>query len=464
VLDPSRIVVLMIAMSVIALLATVIPAVKVGRLSPLAALRGMWRPAKPLGRPAGDAPGNGRWPLLRLALRNLLRAPLRNALGLSAVVFGLGAFVLVSAIANGFLSQMVENTTGLVTADLQVQHPQFRYDMKPELAFEASTQWLSRIRSLPQVEAASVRVQGTATVGSARKAEPVLLVGIDPAQEVHVSTIQGAVRVGHGLRGARDALIGKKLAERLDARVGEKIVAMAQDASGNLASDVFVVAGILDSGAHGPDTGMAYVQLASAQRLFGTGSRVTNVAVRLHDRSTLDAAIESVRGTLPPGTERDVIGWDRLVPEVAQTANLLKHGVLLILVVVFTMVLMVVVNTMLMSVFERSKEFGTLMAIGAGTRTVVRMVASEAGLLATAGALVGMVVGSALALHFAEVGLTMKAHGSDSLGASNIVHPVLSMPLVFAAAMALWLMVVAASIYPARKIAGLNPVLALRGT
>jgi putative ABC transport system permease protein len=462
-LDPSRIGVLAAALAAVALVATLVPALRAARLSPLAALRGFWSDKSPATGAWLRWQGSGRWPTLALAVRNLLRAPLRSALGLAALSFGLAAFVFVSAVAEGFLSQMVENTTGFVTGDVQVQDPRLRVDARPEHSFDAPADWLARIRAVPEVAAASVRVQGIGTVSTPHKAEPVALVGIDPLQEQQVSSLHRAIREGHALTGDHDVLIGKKLAERLNARVGEKIVAMVQDAGGNLASAAFVVAGILDTGSHGPDTGMAYIGLAGAQRLYGMGDKVSSVTLRLHDRGQMPAALAHLQAVLPAGDTPQAVRWEDLVPEVAQTGNLLRHGVLLVLVIVFLMVSVIVMNTLLMSVFERSREFGTLLAIGADARSVLRLVSAEAGLLATAGVAVGLAVGGLLAWHYGVAGIALQAHGADSLGMSDIVHPVLRAPLLAGAGAVLWVLVLLVSIYPARRIARLDPIAAIRG-
>ncbi|HJV63282.1 MAG TPA: ABC transporter permease [Albitalea sp.] len=461
-LDPSRIGVLAAAMSVVALLATIVPAARAACLTPLAALRGAWGAGRVRRSGPGLRQGEGRWPTMALALRNLLRAPWRSSLGAAALAFGLGAFIFVAAVAQGFLAQMVDNTTGYVTGDVQIQHPQFRFDMRPAWTFRANPEWLARVRALPQVQAASLRLQGNASVSTPHAAEAVTLVGIDAAQELLVSRLHLALREGRSLGGPREVLIGRKLAQRLDARVGEKIVAMVQDAGGNLASDAFIVAGILDTGAHGPDSAIAYVPLATAQRLFAAEGKVSGVTLRLHDRDQMEAALAQLRGVLPADGSLQALSWQTLVPEVAQTAGLLHHGVLLVLAIIFAMVAMIVMNTLLMSVLERGREFGTLMAIGADLRAILGLVGSEAGVLGTAGVAAGGVAGALLAWHYAGAGLALKAHGADALGVSDVVHPVLSAPLLAGAGALLWALVLVVSLVPARKIARLDPIAALR--
>ncbi|SFU36640.1 ABC transporter permease [Pseudoduganella namucuonensis] len=447
----------------VTLLATVMPAMRAARIAPISALRGQWRDAgasrsQPTARRISRLPMN-----LRLALRNLNRSRVRTALGLAALSFGLGAFIFVGAFAEGFLSQMVRNATGLLTGEAQIQHKSFRFDARPELAFQAAPQWLERLRELPQVRALSPRVQTQATLGSARKAEPITLAGVDPAQERGVTFLDQAIRQGSALRSGQDVLIGRKLAERLDVRVGEKVVVTAQDAKGQLASEAFVVAGIFDTGSRGPDASMAFVGLSSAQKMLALDERITNLLLRLHPSADVPAFVRSLDGMLPADGALQALTWQQLLPEVAQFSNLVRHGLLLVLAIVFGMVSVIVMNTLLMSVFERRTEFGTLLAIGADAKSVLRLVITEASLLAAIGAATGIVLGGAIAWRLSVTGVTLAARGSDSLpGVTDIVHPVLSAGLLFGPAGLLCLLVLAASVYPAMRTVKLNPVDALR--
>ena len=463
-LDPRRLPTLLLGLGLVSLLATLLPAWRAARLTPLAALRGVWRERPPRRRSRRDVASSSspRWPTLALAWRNVRRSPWRSALAGAALSLGLAAFIFVQALAAGFMKQMSDNTTGFVTADLQVQHPLFRHQMQPAWHFSAQEPWLARLRERPEVAGLSLRLQSEATVSSTRKAEAMLLVGMDAQAERQITRLHEAVVQGHLPARPQDAVLGKKLAERLDLHVGERLVAMAQGADGGLVSEAFVVSGILDTGAHGPDTGMVYIDLARARQLLGQPGSASAALVRLQHPESLAAQRAGLQALLPTDGSRQLMSWQELVPEVAQTVNLVKHGVLLILAIVFLMVATIAMNSLLMSVMERSREFGTLMSLGASPRTLLRLVAGEAGVLAALGAGAGLLMGGALVAHYAWTGLRLRAHGAESLGLGDIVHPQFSGPAMLGAAAVLCLLVLLASLVPALRIGRREPVAALR--
>ena len=465
-LRPQRLLEVGAGLFAVALLAAAVPALNVARLQPVQALRGRWRAVRRVAHVAAPA---GRWPApLRLAARGLWRTPWRSGLSLAALGFGLAVFVFAAAFTEGFLAQMQRNATGLLSGDVQVQHRDFQAEQRADLAFDADPAWLARLAQLPTVAALSPRVQVPATLGSARKSEPVTLVGLDMAADHTRYRLSQALRAGGPLRGDRDMLIGRKLAERLDARIGEKLVVTLQHARGQLAFDAFRVAGLFDTGAHGADAAMVFVNLAPARRLLALGPRdATHLLLQLDEGAAspkaADAVARRAAALLPAGATLQALAWPQLMPDVAQFAGLVRHGLLIVLAIVFAMVAVMVANAQLMSVLERRREFGTLLAIGAGGPAVLRLVMAEALLLAVLGTAAGLALGAAAAAGAGVSGIELAAAGgAATAGTSQVVHPVLSLPLLLGPAALLFLLVLAASAYPAWRAVRLDPAQALR--
>ena len=475
-LQPERLIEVAVGLLAVALLAAAVPAWKVARLQPVQALRGAWGsgPSRRAVKPAfrrrlcgwwGATPH--WWPAtLQVAARGLWRTPWRSGLSLAALGLGLAAFIFAAAFAEGFLAQMVRNATGLLSGDVQVQHRDFQAEQRADLAFDADPAWLAQLGQLPAVAAVSPRVQVQATLGSARKAEPVNLVGLDAARDHAAARLAQALTAGSPLQGPRDLLIGRKLAERLDVRLGEKLVLTLQDAQGQLVFEAFRVAGLFETGAHGADAAMAFIHLAQARRVLALGPRdATHVLVHLQERSasslTSEVTARAAAPLLPVGLQ--ALAWPQLMPDIAQFSGLVRHGLLVVLGIVFTMVGVIVANAQLMSVMERRREFGTLLAIGAGGAAVVRLVMAEALLLAVLGVAAGLALGAGVAWIASIDGIELAVRGvAATPGSSQLVHPALSLPLLAGPALLLFLLALAASVYPAWRTVRLDPVEAMR--
>ncbi|MBI2754653.1 MAG: ABC transporter permease, partial [Betaproteobacteria bacterium] len=266
----------------IACLTALYPAAKAALLEPVAAIRGLAGSRQARGH---GTPATGRhWPVfMMIAGRNILRNPRRTVITAGGTAFGIVAFVFLFGFFDGFGEDLTENSTRYVTGHVQLERAGFRLDYAPELAFDGADALLRQLRAAPEVEAAAPRVQVQALVSSAAKSEGILLVGIVPAAEREVTFIERTIVEGNPLsaRSDRDILIGRKLAERLAVKLGEKVIVMAQAANGELGTGAYRVRGIFATESGSFDGAMAFVTLPAAQALLALDSRVSTINLRL---------------------------------------------------------------------------------------------------------------------------------------------------------------------------------------
>lgn len=443
------------------------PAWKIARMLPLQAMRGLFSGDHAQEAPdetAPVAPGWGRSLLPTLAVRNLSRYPMRTWLTTLAITFGLGAFVFVGGIANGFYRQIVDNATGMVTGDAQIQLKGFKDDPKPSLALPNGKQLLHDLQNTAGISGASARVQTTAMITSPAKSLPILMIGVNPETETQVTFLDKSVKEGRYLQAGKDKeiVIGRKLAELLHVRLGERVVVMAQDVQGNLVSEAFVVAGMFYTGSHSFDDVMGHINLHAAQKMLGMGEGITNIALRMQgaEDEQRDPVLRQVAAILPPGDVR-LLTWQELVPAVAQMNVIFKRSLTILLVIVLLMVSVVITNTVLMSVIERTREFGTMLALGSRPGFIVRLVQCESGLLGLLGTLCGLAFGTLLVLMHMN-GVNMKMHGAAIPGVTNIIYPKLSLMVLAVPGVLLPILALLAAIYPALRASRLDPVRAMR--
>ncbi|HEX2781894.1 MAG TPA: FtsX-like permease family protein, partial [Gemmatimonadaceae bacterium] len=316
------------------------------------------------------------------------------------------------------------------------------------------------------VSGVAPRVQTQAIVSSATKSESVMLIGVDPALESGVTFIDRTVRQGTALGAGRDreAVIGRKLAEKLDVRLGEKIVVMAQAADGELGTAAYRVAGIFATESSSFDGSIVYVTLPAAQRLLALGDGVSTVNLRLTDRSRIDDAVAPLRAALS-GDGYSVVPWQGLIPSVEEMVRVSRAIRSVVMAIVLAVVAMAIMNTIFMAVAERRRELGVLLALGTRPVAVVRMVLYETAATMALAAVVGYGSGVLLVTYLGRAGLDLSAFFSDYdaiPGLTGIIYPRLVWASILVPGVILVVGSLLASLYPAAQAARLDPVKALR--
>lgn len=291
-----------------------------------------------------------------------------------------------------------------------------------------------------------------------------MLVGVDPAIEQQVTFVHKSVKEGSYLQPGRDKeiVIGKKLAELLHVRVGEKVVVTAQDVHGDIASEAFTVSGMFYTGSHSFDDVIAHVTLPAARKMLDMGEGITNIALRMTEREEgLAPALEPVRDLLPPGDLR-LLAWQELIPEAAQMNVIFKRSLSILLAIVLSMVAVIIMNTVLMSVMERTREFGTMLALGSRPGLIVRLVQLESAMIGLMGTAAGLGLGVLLTLLHMTNGVNLKTHGAAIPGVTNVIYPELSGMVLAIPGILLPLLALLAALNPALRASRLKPARALR--
>jgi putative ABC transport system permease protein len=464
-LSVRRMLLLAVSVALVTVGAALYPALKTARLVPLVALRGLAGSATTRVR-AGKGHGtSSAWPLVPLlAFRNMGRNAMRSLLTGVGVFFAMAAFVFLGAFVTGYYKQIVENSTGFITGDGQVQHQDFRARLEPALALDDGPALLERVAQVAGVRSASARAQSPGLVSSPHGAEPVQLLGVQADREQTVTFLYKSIQVGRYLDPDRDheVVIGRKLAERLRVDVGEKVVVTGQDVHGALASEAFIVVGLFDTGSHSFDDTLAQVSLPALQRMLGMGDRYTSIAFRVRDGHQSAEVLNRVRAVVQQ-TDAQVYSWQALLPQVVQMNTMFKGSLLLVMLVVFGTISVVIMNTVLMSVMERTREFGSMLAIGSPPGLIVRLVVLEALVVGVIGAVSGAILSSLAAWRVSGTGLSMKSQGMTSIpGTTDVVYPQLSWAVTLQPVLLMLAIILVVSLYPAWRASRLEPVRAMR--
>jgi putative ABC transport system permease protein len=441
------------------------PATKAALLEPVEAIRGLTSRRAFGARRAPRA--RGRWPVFVLiALRNVLRNRRRTLITAGGAAFCILAFVFMFSFFDGFGEQVIENSTRYLTGHVQVERSGFRDNLAPELALEDSAALLQRVRRTPGVEAAAPRVQVQALASTAAKSEGIILLGVDPDAERKVTFIDRTVVDGQALvPGAdREILIGRRLADKLRVRVGEKIVVMAQAVNGELATAAYRVRGVFATESSAFDGAYAFVPLRAAQSLLDLGERISTVNIRIHDRAHLAQTVEAL-GRAAGSAGIVFTPWQELLPQIAEMVRLNRTISQIVNAILLLVVATAVMNTVFMAVAERTREFGVMMALGTPPGAIRRMVVYETIALLSVASIIGYGFGAALVGYAGRAGLDLSGffRGYSAIpGLTGMVHPTLVPANILPPGLALFLAGVLVSLYPAARAARLDPTTAIR--
>ncbi|MBI3779280.1 MAG: ABC transporter permease [Gammaproteobacteria bacterium] len=399
--------------------------------------------------------------LLTLAWRNLWRHRGRTAAILFALALGVWSMVSLAALSRGSMEQQLVKAILNLTGHIQIHAPDYRDDPVVEHRLSPPGAALTAALSRPEVTAWAPRVRVPAVVASERESAGVTLVGIDPARERGLSFIPDAVTEGRYLESTDEAgiLLGRKLAERLETGVGRRVVVMSQDVNNSVADRGFRVVGIFDTEPQAAEEGYVFVTLASAQRMLKLGDNISEIALMTTDRDRLDGLLAALRAAAP---DLDVQPWTVVEPLLVLTEKIVNVILIVWYVIVFTAMSFGLVNTLLMAVFERTREFGLFQALGMPPRHILGQVLAESCILLAVALALGNLGGWLTVLALKDgLDLSAFAQGFEMMGVSPIIYPALRAGDVTAANVLVTVLGLAASLYPAWRAARHVPVEAI---
>jgi len=404
---------------------------------------------------------------LWLAWRSLWRHARRTAFSMAAVGLGLLLAIAYIGLSDGMLKDASQRIDRTGLGHIQVHAAGFRDEQDPSLVLKDPDALVKRL-TLPTGSKVSERVlsQGLLTTAWGSRGAEVL--GVIPSAEAGVSEAIRDVVEGEGLKAddARGILLGETLAHRLKLKVGGKVRLTVQRADGELGAHLFRVRGIFKGVSPTLNAGLAYITLGAAQQLLGIGDAVHEIVVFLPDGNQADALVKTLRPEAGAGVE--VLPLSEFLPFWKSMEQMMELMIWSIVIVVFLLVGLGILNVLLMSVLERTYEFGVLMAIGTKPQQVVLQVLFEglwiACIAVTGGLALGLLVnwwGEAHGLldYTGAIGSVYEAGG---VAFSMKMHTAFSVPRALEASAVVWLLTVLVGVYPAWRVAKLHPADALR--
>jgi len=404
----------------------------------------------------------------QLGWRNIWRNPRRTAVIMMAIVIGVWSMIFLGALMRGMTDQMVRNGISTLTGHIQLHHKGYRNDPVIENSMTDPRAVESVIKKeLPSGVRWSSRVRVNAVVSNARHTAGITFVGIKPSQEAEISFIGTAVTEGRYLKDddTYGIVVGKALVEKFGTKLGRKMLVMSQGTDKEIASRAFRIIGIFRAEMEATEKQFVFVTMQAAQRMLKMKDGISEISLVLPDPKNVDTIAESLRAVLP-AVDYEVQTWRELLPFVTTYLNVYDGFVFIWFIVVFIAMGFGIVNTTLMAVFERIREFGLLKALGMKPWWIVKEVLTESFFLLVIGMIIGNTLSflSVFALSGVGIDLSALAAGSEYFGISRVIYPAIHPKDVIMANLVVFILGLIVSVYPAVKAARFTPIEALAQT
>ncbi|MCC5870402.1 MAG: ABC transporter permease, partial [Gammaproteobacteria bacterium] len=349
---------------------------------------------------------------------------------MSTIALGMALLMMLKGLSDGTLQQMIDSSVRLGSGHVVLQQDGYlelggveRHLSREQL--ERAEQWLASQADNMRVEHVVRRAFASGLASSADGSVGVQIIGTEPQRERHASRFQDALIAGSFLEGegAGEALLGSGVAERLEAWPGTRVVLMAQGAGGEIESVMVRVSGVIRTGLEELDDALVIMPLAAAQEFLSLGGGVHQVALLLsEERNTVRTAAAGAAAL--EGIE--VLSWQDAHPELVGIIQLVGARDALLYAMILALVAFMVLNTMMMAVLERGREFTLLDALGFTPSKRFSMILAEAFTIAALAAVVGLALGYGAHLYFAHAGIPLEVFfDGDVALAGTTLDPVL---------------------------------------
>jgi len=400
--------------------------------------------------------------IIKLAVRNLIRRFTRSLLITLTLVVGVVSILFLVALSEGIMDSFIHKAVSLELGDVVIQAPGFQKNRSIDQNFLMKAAWLKELKTLENIKRVHLRVKAQGMAAIADRSAGVLITGLDPQNEkdshlVFKKIISGQIFSTKDLQGV---LIGKALAEKLKLQVGDRVVLMAQDTQSAIGSGAFRVSGIFNTGSPDFDKSTVLISLAASQRLLALGANISQAVVEFNDYRHGAETVLQIKAKIKA---MEILTWQEQMPILATYRTMMDWSARVSFVLMFLCVGICVINVFVIAVFERTREFGVLMAIGNSPRQIILTLLTEGIILGALSYAAGVVIAMLLVHHFQMHPLDFSAFskGMETAGFDTILKPVLIATHYYYALFAVLVTVFLGALLPALPVLKLKPVEAI---
>jgi len=399
---------------------------------------------------------------LKMAYRNLGRNRRRSILSALALAIGLALVLFIAAFYEGEMRSSLESTLRLDSGHIQVRSADYDPDKLSvawEYLIENPEAVAAQVAALDQVQVATPRLIASGIVSVRDESSGVRIMGVEPDSSANEPYQQGLVAGTFPTADDREGiLIGSPLAENMGLKVGDQLSLLVNTSNGTVDEQLFTVRGIFSTGTSTYDKGIVLLPLAKAQAFSGAENRASFIFVLLKDREQADAVAAALQG---PNFQVET--WKEMNEILVLMEDFSNAYLMILNLIVMGVTATVIVNTLVMAVFERTREIGILTAIGMKGRQIIALFLIEASLLALGGLAFGLLLGWGFSAYFGKVGIYFGDLGLSGFYLGDRIYTFLTPQDAINLTIASLIITLLASLYPARLAARMEPVEALHG-
>ena len=405
-----------------------------------------------------------------LAWRNLWRHKRRTLITASSIAFGVLLAVTFTGAGDYFYTRMIDAGAKMGMGHITVAAPDYNRAPSSQKRLQSANQLQATLRELPEVSSVIARIQGQAMFASARKSVGGTFIAIDPAQETASNNLFIQALVEGKMLGTvsdKGIVMGVDLARKLQVSLGKKVVYTTTDVNGDIVSAIARVSGLFRTGVSEVDGGLALLPLESVQTVLGYESdEVSFIAVNLHDQRASHVLRDSLQQQAA-FQEVEVLNWQQTQPDLAGMIAVDKSANKISQLLIALLISAGILNTMLMSVLERIREFGVMMALGMSPRHLFSLVMLESFWLAVIGLIIGVIITIPWYWYMSETGLDLtSAYGDDFSFGGVLLDTVFKIRLfkesIVGILIGLFSLALIAGAYPAWRAGRIPPVESLK--
>jgi len=400
--------------------------------------------------------------VFKLAYRNVGRNKTRSLLSSLAVGVGMALLLLMVSVLEGEMTGALQNTIRLQSGHLQIRPASYeegKISLKWEDMITDPDQVAEQIKSLSQVTVATPRLIASSILTISDESKGVQILGIDPDSAANQPFRDGMIAGEFVQADDREGiLIGNILAEKLSLSVGDKVNLLVTTSNGDVNEQLFTVRGIFTTRTPGYDESTIFMPLAKAQAITATENHASTIFVLLQNSEQAELVAQAIQSD-----NYKILTWREQNVFITQFEDYANAFFVVLYLIVLGITATVVTNTLVMAVFERTREIGILSAIGMKGRGIMAQFLAEAALLATGGVIGGLIIGGAAVAYFTVYGIYIGDYGVTGVLFEDRIYAHLTLQNTINLAIATYVITLIASLYPARLAARMEPVEALHG-